>query len=338
MSKTFKSCAIFFISGLWLILARIVFSSVSLSDNLSSWLFSLFVQVIGMGVIPLVLYKVWIKEDIISGFSINVKIPKIVYIIAIALGFLLSYLTLGVSFVWQNVLALLGFTHINAPGTIYSGAEVLILELLCTAIMPAIFEELNYRGLTLQMFRDVEDEKITMVLLAILFSLGHQNVMQTGYTFVGGLIFAFLAIKTKSIIPGMIIHFINNGTSVISSNSEQTNGFVAKIQDAVYNFISGHFLLALLSWIATGVLVVWLLKKTAEICSKQRVTEEKVSDGYGYYFPQKVQYIDDLFGSSLTRDLIIKKRSAWYEYAFLYAYIAMTFATTLFSFIWGIWR
>ena len=291
-----------------------------------------------MGLLPLTLYKLWVKEDIVSGFSINTKIPKIIYIIAIILGFLLSYVTLGVSLIWQNVLALLGYTHINAPGTIYSGIEVLILELLCTAALPAIFEELTDRGLALQMFKDIEDEKVTMILMAIIFSLAHQNIMQTGYTFIGGLIFAFLAIKTKSIIPGMIIHFINNALSVISGYSSQHNGFVAKIQDGVYNFISGHFLIALVTWVATGALIVWLLKKAAEICAKERHPEEKVSDGFGYYFPQKVQYIDDLFGNSLTRDLIVKKRSAWYEYSFLYAFMAMTFATTLFTFIWGIWR
>lgn len=338
MSKTFKSCTIFFISGLWLVLARIVFSNVNLSDNLSSWLFSFIVQVIGMGIIPLTLYKLWIKEDIISGFSLNIKIPKIVYVIAIVLGFLLSYVTLGVSLIWQNVLALLGFTHINAPGTIYSGVEVLILELLCTAVLPAIFEELTDRGLALQMFKDIEDDKVKMVLIAILFGLAHQNIMQTGYAFIGGLIFAFLAIKTKSIIPGMIIHFINNALSVISGYSSQHNGFVAKIEDAVYAFITNYFLIALITWIGAAFLIIWLLKKTAEICAKDRPAEEKVSDSYGYFFPQKVQYIDDLFGNSLTRDLIVKKRSAWYEYAFLYAYFAMTFATTLFTFIWGIWR
>ena len=83
---------------------RIVFSFVELSDNVSGWLFSIMMQVIGMGVIPFVLFKFWVKEDVVSGFSLKVKIPPVTYLLAIVLGFLLSYVTTGVSLIWQNIL------------------------------------------------------------------------------------------------------------------------------------------------------------------------------------------------------------------------------------------
>lgn len=334
MTKTFKCCTIFFISSLWLVLMRMLFSLLNLSDNISSWLFSILVQVIGMGLIPMLLYKFWVKEDIISGFSIKTKLPKSIYIIAVVLGFLLSYMTTGVSLLWQNLIALLGYTHTNNVGTIYSGVEVLIMQLICTAVLPAIFEELTDRGLALQMFKDIEDERMTIILIGILFGLLHQNIVQTGYAFVGGLVFAYLLIKTKSIIPGIIIHFINNAISVINEYSSQRNGGFARLQSYLYKFINDHFLLALISWIAAAALIVWLLK-IVKSKSTTIVTDENDSFNYS---PKKIEYIDDLFGVTIRRNISIKSRAAWQEYAFLYATVAMTLATTLFTFIWGVWR
>lgn len=317
---------------------RILFSYINLSDNISSWLFSILVQMVGMGIIPLLLYKYWVKEDVMMGFSIKTKLPVSLYFIAIVIGLLLSYATTGISLIWQNVLALLGYTHVNGVGTIYSGVEVLIFELICTAVLPAVFEELTDRGLALEMFKEIEDERFTIILIALLFGLGHQNIVQTGYAFAGGLVFAYIAVKTKSIVFGMIIHFINNSLSVIGGYSSQHNGMFARLQDYVYGFISNHFFLALLSFIGASVVLVYLLKQMAAIVGKNNSNTEQSNNSFGYYFPKKVQYIDDLFGTTIRRDMTIKSSASWYQYAFLYASIALTLTTTLYTFIWGIWR
>jgi len=315
---------------------RIIFGFVNLSDNVSGWLFSFLVQIIGMGVIPLVLYKFWVKEDIVTGFYLKAKIPPLTYVLAVVLGFLLSYLTTGVSAIWQTVLKLLGYTHVNSAGTVYSDAGVLVMELITTAMLPGIFEELTDRGLALRMFEGIEDEKTVIVLVALLFGLGHQNIVQTGYAFVGGLVFAYLALKTKSIFPGMIIHFMNNALSVISGYSSQHNGFYAAVENVVYSFINNYFLLAVLSWVITAVLIVLILKFIAKIQPK----EEPKQTGDVFFFPNKMQYVDDLFGSGLKKESVkpVKSKPYLYEYAFLYGSIALTFLTTLFTFMWGVWR
>lgn len=336
MTKVTKNCAIFFISTLWLVIWRIVLSFLNISDNVSSWIFSLIVQVVGMGVIPLVLYKFWVKDDIITGFSLKVKLSPVVYILAVALGFLLWYLTVGVSAIWQNILALLGFTHINGVGTIYSDPGVLVMELFTVALLPAIFEELTDRGLAMQMFKGIEDEKVVMVLMALLFSLAHQNITQTGYTFVGGLVFAYLALKTKSIIPGMIIHFINNAISVVGGYSEQHNGFIAAVEDKIYAFINGHFFLAILTWVAVAFIIVAVLRYIAGLSRKEEI--ERPAEDSVYYYPNKMKYVDDLFGSGSKKDLTKTTAPKWYEYAFLYGAIAMMALTTVFTFIWGVLR
>lgn len=336
MSKLTKNCAIFIITTLWLVLWRIVFSLVNLSDNVSGWLFSIIVQIVGMGVIPLLLSKFWVKEDIVKGYCLRVKLPPAIYALTVLLGFLLSYVTRGVSLLWQNMLILLGFTHINSAGTIYSDFGVFVMELMTTAMLPAMFEELTDRGLLLQVFKGVEDEKLKMVLIGALFGLAHQNVMQTGYAFIGGMLFAFVAIKTKSIIPGMIMHFMNNAMSVIGAYSEQKSGFFAKIQSGINDFIGKHFFIAIITWIAAGFAIVGVCKLIAKIMRKVEPVE--IKEDNTYYYPNKMQYVDDLFGSGNKKELTKNPTPKWYEYAFLYGSVAVTVLTTMFTFMWGIWR
>lgn len=341
MTKTFKLSVIFFLSTLFLVVARTVFGLFELSDNINSWLFSFLVQMVGMGIIPLVLFKFWVKEDVGTGLGIKTKIPAVIYLLAILAGFIFRYLTIGISAIYQVIIRLLGFTHINSVSTIYSGPEVLIMDIICTAILPAIFEEITDRGIAMRMFDDVSSDRKKIVYMAILFALAHQNIVQTGYTFVGGLVISYFAIKTKSILPGMIIHFMNNFSSVISGYSRQKNGIIAYYEDILYEFINKNFMLAILSWIASAVLIVALLRYVRDIMKKNEKEKEIPAEPECFYTytasGSNLQPLNDLFGFS-TQANFVKTRSKWYEYAFLYGSVTIAFLTTIFSFIWGLWR
>lgn len=340
MTKTFKLGVIFFLSTLFLVLMRIIFSFVTLSDNISDWLFSFAVQVIGMGAIPILLYKFWVKDDVLTGFYIKTKIPYKIYFLAIVVGFLFRYVTIGTSIVFQAILKLLGFTHVNSGSTIYSGPEVLIMDIICTAILPAIFEEITDRGLTLRLFENVKEDKMKIIFMAVLFSLAHQNIVQTGYTFVGGLVIAFLAVKTKSILPGVIIHFMNNLFSVISGYSSQKNGIIAYYEDRFFLFVNNNFLIAIISFILCGIALVMLLRYIADIMKRSKSSEQPPqAENFHAYTPSgsSLEQLNDLFGFSTPKNAT-KLRSKWYEYAFLYGSVALGITTTIFTFLWGLWR
>ncbi|MBR1748038.1 MAG: CPBP family intramembrane metalloprotease [Clostridia bacterium] len=308
MTATAKKCCIFFISSAWLLVLRIVVSYLPLSDNGSDWLFSFMAQAVGMGVIPLVLYKFWVKEDVLTGLSIKTKVPGVVWGLVPVVAILTTFVTRGVSIVWQTGLRLVGYTHVNSVGTIYSDIGVLVMDILVTAILPAMFEELTDRGLLSSALGGVDD-KVKLVLMAFFFALAHQNIVQTGYTFAAGLVFSYLLLTTKSIFPGAIVHFCNNFLSVIGSYSSQTNGLLARITDLYYEFINEFFLLALLIWIIAGVLLVSVLRRIGWIMkeSSSAPTERKGP-------------------------------AEWYEYAFLYGAAAMMILSTAFTLLWGIWR
>lgn len=333
MTKTFKLGTIFFISVLWLVLVRIAVNFMNLSDNVLSWLFSFLVQVIGMGLIPLVLYKQWIKDgDIKQDFYLNKKIHPLNYVLAIIIGIVMYYLTMGVSLIYQSILIMLGFTHVTGSvGTIYSGWEVLAMQLITVAMMPAFFEEFVDRGLLMSVFRHEEDDKKVIIILAIIFALGHQNITQTGYTLVGGLVIAFMAVKTKSIWPGVIIHFINNGISVILDYSTQKNLSIGIWYEKFQSYMSKNILIIIATWIAAGFFIAYLLKLAARL-NKSQILPKEVKQ------IEMSESISRLFGESDSQEIAMPTKPRLWEYGMVIAAVVLAFLTTIFTFIWGILR
>ena len=86
--------------------------------------------------------------------------------------------------------------------------------LFTIAVMPAIFEELIFRGLLLKGMKSFGT--VGAVLLnGALFAIYHGNPAQTLYQFCCGVAFAFVAIRAGSILPTVVSHFINNALIII---------------------------------------------------------------------------------------------------------------------------
>lgn len=85
---------------------------------------------------------------------------------------------------------------------------------LSVAIVPPIIEEFLFRGAILGSLRKHGDA-LAVIVSAVLFGFMHGNFIQTPVTFLTGLILGYLTVKTNSIIPAIILHFINNAWAVI---------------------------------------------------------------------------------------------------------------------------
>lgn len=81
--------------------------------------------------------------------------------------------------------------------------------LFTVAVLPAVFEEIIFRGLLLKGMRSFGTAGAILISGA-LFALYHQNPAQTMYQFCCGAAFAFVAYKSGSILPTVLSHFINN--------------------------------------------------------------------------------------------------------------------------------
>ena len=90
----------------------------------------------------------------------------------------------------------------------------LIGTIFCVAVLPAVFEEIFFRGILLKGLRSFGTVG-GIFLCGVLFSLYHQSPVQTVYQFVCGVAFAFMAIKAGSILPTVLSHFLNNTLIIV---------------------------------------------------------------------------------------------------------------------------
>ncbi len=88
-------------------------------------------------------------------------------------------------------------------------------ELLQIALVPAIAEELLFRGLILTGLLKHFSVKTAIVLSAAIFAVYHLNPWHLPFLFVLGIFFATVFVKTNNLILAMLAHFINNAIGVI---------------------------------------------------------------------------------------------------------------------------
>lgn len=270
--KTFRLAFMFVVPILGLMLIRAISSLLPLSDNVSSWFFSFIVQVVFMGIVPVVMYRFMISpkiNDFIIDFRINVKIPPVAYVMAIFIGLSVSILNTGTSVIWATILKGVGYQYANGVGTLYRTPEILIMEIITTCMFPAIFEEITDRGLFLAVFNK-ESDKFKIIFVGLCFGVLHQNVPQLVPAAVGGIIITYMAVKSGSIIPGMIVHFVINFTIVIGEYAEQTGGWLGNAIGAFQNAIYNNILTLMMVFIASIFLTQYLLKQFRLVNLKSR--------------------------------------------------------------------
>lgn len=101
----------------------------------------------------------------------------------------------------------------DAPQLMVNTPTSLILNLFTIAVLPALLEEMIYRGYILRTLRPYGDG-FAVLISAMLFSLMHGNLRQIPFAFIVGLFLGFLYVQTNNIWIPIVVHFINNGISV----------------------------------------------------------------------------------------------------------------------------
>ena len=114
----------------------------------------------------------------------------------------------------NNTFSLFGIE--NSGGSIDAGSNPnILIYFLTVAILPAFAEEFAFRGIVMGTLRPYS-EGLAILISSAAFALMHGNFVQLPFTFCCGLVFAFIDIKTNSLLPSIIVHFLNNGLSVLA--------------------------------------------------------------------------------------------------------------------------
>ncbi len=105
---------------------------------------------------------------------------------------------------------LLRLAGAESPSTsLPSGGMELLLQFLVLCVLPAIGEELLFRGALQGLLRPC-GSSVAIFGPALLFALLHLDPIQGLTAFVCAIFLGWLAERSGSILPGMALHFVNN--------------------------------------------------------------------------------------------------------------------------------
>lgn len=115
---------------------------------------------------------------------------------------------------WLNFVGLFGIEPFYGDYHATADPLTLLLNLFTYAVLPAVVEELVFRGWFLSAMQPC-GERSALWLSAVLFALTHGNLTQIPFALLLGLLFGWIYLSTGRLWPVMLLHFLNNGLSVV---------------------------------------------------------------------------------------------------------------------------
>lgn len=141
---------------------------------------------------------------------------------SVLIGIVVYILNIFVAAFFNSILQSLGYTFSSSSSTGYYPFWLFVVNLIMTAILPAICEETAHRGMLLKSLSGYGYKK-AIIISALLFGLLHLNIEQFFYATIIGLYLGYLSILCDTIYPAIIIHFMNNGIGVLMSYATSNN-------------------------------------------------------------------------------------------------------------------
>ena len=241
-----------------LLLLLMIYLSSSLVFRLGIW---------GTGLVQLIIlavpvfYAWYMKADFKKLFSL--KAPKLKHILGgVSMWF-------GVWLLEQVVLVSLSQWFPSLMETSEALNSVIIdagfvSSFIVVGICPAIAEEFAFRGFLFGTLKDKWKPWLAIVLSAVLFGAYHMNLLQ----FVGGTMMgiglAYAAYMSGSIWIGAVMHFINNGLSVILQYHPEVIQQIPILGKETY--ATGDMVILLVIGVVFVGIGVLLLKKSKKAC------------------------------------------------------------------------
>ena len=202
------------------------------------------------------------KTNWIQATGLNKKPHWLNILVCVAISAICIFGFNGIVGLFDKLVNLVGYkTTTDWPLPINNGWWF-VVNLLGLAILPAIFEELLFRGIILNGLKQYG--KWTAILgSAGLFALLHGNIGQLIYPFMLGIILGYIVYKTGNVLYSIIIHLINNTFSVVYTYIDVLkNGGEYIVEEGSYSVgdVFMHIGIAIASAVLVFVLVKFVLR------------------------------------------------------------------------------
>ena len=147
-------------------------------------------------------------EAIIESFSLFKK--RLYFIpVLVAAGYILQLLTTLLLRYLSTLMPELMKSYTESVSSLIGGTASLLTVFTVTFISP-IAEEIMFRGLSQKYAERAFGALPAIFIQAALFGIYHMNIIQGIYAFLFGILFGFMAHKSKSLMPSILLHAVIN--------------------------------------------------------------------------------------------------------------------------------
>ncbi len=144
----------------------------------------------------------------------GVKPVGILLAVVITIGVFMQNTLIATAFSW--LLEVLGVqAEVTVPEI--NGAGDVVLVILVLSVLPALGEELMFRGVILKSLESAGTAR-AIFLSAIIFALSHFNPAQLVHQFLLGALLSYITVVTGNIIYACVIHLLNNLIALFIGN------------------------------------------------------------------------------------------------------------------------
>lgn len=138
------------------------------------------------------------------------------------------------------------------------------LQVFVVALLPAVCEEIAFRGFILTGLRNGLGTRHAVVISSLLFALAHGDPFRLVPTFVLGLLLALLATRSGSLWPGVVFHASHNSLAVTAGwfRRQSEAGSTAATWDTAEKLLYSPVGVIVAGFVLAG-LTLWLLLQPA---------------------------------------------------------------------------
>jgi membrane protease YdiL (CAAX protease family) len=181
--------------------------------SLFSGVLTALASIISFGIVLLVGFKKT-KRKFNEVFKFN-KVSPFLWVAAIVFSIGFHILNSELSNILNYFLPM-SEIFINVLYETLMAEQIFVISIIIVGIIPGFAEELLFRGLILDGLINNYSKRKAIIISALLFGIIHLNPWQFLTGFIFGLIFAWICIKTNSILLCIYIHLFNNVLSTVA--------------------------------------------------------------------------------------------------------------------------
>ncbi|MBE7091936.1 MAG: CPBP family intramembrane metalloprotease [Clostridiales bacterium] len=197
------------------------------------------------------------KRDISATVRLkkNLNVIQILLLVVFSISAFLLLQTINSFFImWLS--SFLGEPSDISNITDASNIPQLLFEIVIVGGLPAICEELFFRGFVMRAF-ERKSRVFAVLMSSFIFAVMHGNLQQLSYAFLCGIILGTVVMITDSLLAGCMIHFTFNTLSVIISYPPISEIYTHYATNYVYIFSA--VVMLVLPIIAVSSLVLFIM-------------------------------------------------------------------------------